>query len=453
MSRFKTCLGLSLPFLLQVVTYAYPSGAPPRKTGAPGDQTCLSCHTGTLFSNSTAINVQFPGGKTYVPGVKQRLTITAQDSFADHFGFELTARLASDLTNGQAGDLQPADSSVAFTECDVTGGAPPCSSTAPVEFVTHSTPSTTGTWQVDWTPPSTNVGSVTMYLAVNASADPSEFNKHIHIQNFTLTPQAATPACPTTSTIPVVCGVVNGASFQSAIAPGSWFTITGLDLSSTSPGRGWTTADFTNSGTELPLSLDGTSVTVNGKAAYVEFISPTQVNVITPADASAAGQMVPVVVSVNGTASAQFQVQLNALSPAFFTEFPGTSDNAKYVIAQHGSDFSRVGKPGLFPTAPTLTTPAKAGETVILYGTGFGATTPGAPDGELVSQVSALSKPPVVTIGGTTATVSFAGLVPPFAALYQFNVVIPEGLPSGDAALTADCGNGVTTVTESITLQ
>jgi uncharacterized protein (TIGR03437 family) len=49
---------------------------------------------------------------------------------------------------------------------------------------------------------------------------------------------------------------------------------------------------------------------------------------------------------------------------------------------------------------------------------------------------------PVVTIGGVQATVLFAGLVSP--GLFQFNVVVPPGTPSGDIPLSATFGGATT---------
>jgi uncharacterized protein (TIGR03437 family) len=109
------------------------------------------------------------------------------------------------------------------------------------------------------------------------------------------------------------------------------------------------------------------------------------------------------------------------------------------VAALH-ADYSLVGAPGLLPGVPTQ--PAKPGETILLYGTGFGPTTPPLP--------APLANPVQIKIGGIAATVAFAGLVGP--GLYQFNVMVPS-LPSGDAAVLATIG-GVTTQTGvSVTVQ
>src|SRR3989442_4223779 len=90
---------------------------------------------------------------------------------------------------------------------------------------------------------------------------------------------------PRADSVPVsVTGVVNGASFQPGIAAGSWVTIQGANLANTNPGRTWRSDEIVNG--NLPTALDGVSVTINNKPAYVYYISPTQINVQAPSDDS-----------------------------------------------------------------------------------------------------------------------------------------------------------------------
>ena len=97
--------------VLAGVLMADQNGADPRLTGAPGDQNCTRCHSGTAVNGGGgSVAIQLPGGATYTPGVKQQLVILINDGVGKRFGFELTARLASDLTNGQAGSLAAVDS-------------------------------------------------------------------------------------------------------------------------------------------------------------------------------------------------------------------------------------------------------------------------------------------------------------------------------------------------------
>ena len=258
--------------------------------------------------------------------------------------------------------------------------------------------------------------------------------------------QAATP--------PVITSVLNGATGQSTMAASTYVAIYGTNLSTTSPGRTWAATDFTtnaNRTLNMPTALAGTSVTVNGTPAYVEYISPTQLNIITP-PIGATGGNIPVVLTLNQESSASFLMTLESLAPSFFAWDPGTVDNGKYLIAQH-ANYTNVGKPGLFPSAPAnFTTAAVPGETILLYGTGFGPTTPPIAAGIETDRVYNLSPTPTATVGGIPAHVSFAGLIPPESQVYQFDVVIPANAPSGDLPLIVNV-NGTPSFSGLITVQ
>jgi uncharacterized protein (TIGR03437 family) len=225
---------------------------------------------------------------------------------------------------------------------------------------------------------------------------------------------------------PVIALVANAEGENPIIAPNTWVEVKGLGLAKNGDSRIWQGSDFVNG--QMPTSLDGVSVTVNGKSAYVYYISPTQVNILTPPDALQGAVVVHV--NNNGAISPGFSVQAQALSPSFFV-FNG----GPYVVAQHAGG-ALLGPASLFPGS---TTPAKPGETVVLYANGFGPTSPPVVNGSSV-QSGTLSTLPSVTIGGLPATVTFAGLVSP--GLFQFNVAIPVNAPSGDNALIATY-NGV----------
>jgi uncharacterized protein (TIGR03437 family) len=327
-----------------------------------------------------------------------------------------------------AGSLSAVDGNTRVI-CD-NGRSAPCSSAAAVQFVTHTLSGTRNgtrggvTFEFNWTPPSNDVGDIKLYAAGNAAnGNNSDTGDHIYTTNITVSPAAA-QVRPTISTDR---GVVNAASFEPGISANSWVTITGTNLSATT--RLWGAAELVDG--KLPTSLDGVSVTINGKQAYVQYVSPTQINVLSPAD-DAVGP-VEVKVTSNGQTSDPVTATLEAYSPAFFT-FDG-----KYLAATH-ADNSLLGKVGLFPSAPAPTTPSKTGETVVLYGTGLGPTNPALPAGQLATAIGNISSPLSVTIGGLPANVIFAGLVPPFAQLYQLNVQVPAGLPPGDQRVVIEIG-------------
>jgi uncharacterized protein (TIGR03437 family) len=233
---------------------------------------------------------------------------------------------------------------------------------------------------------------------------------------------------PLTTPTPTVALVANAESGLATIAPNTWVVVWGSNLSPAGDARAWQSPDFVNN--QLPASLDGVSVTVNGVPAYIYYISPTQVNILTPPDAISGS--VPVQVSDNGVISARFMVQAQAESPSFFV-FGG----GPYIAATH-ADGSYLGPSSLYPG---LTTPAQPGETIVLYANGFGSTSAAVVSGS-ETQSGTLSPTPLITIGGVAATVTFAGLV--FPGEFQFNVVVPPSLANGDQPTTA-MYNGLTT--------
>lgn len=227
---------------------------------------------------------------------------------------------------------------------------------------------------------------------------------------------------------PAISLVANAEGEIPIIAPNAWVEIKGSGLSLTGDARIWQSSDFVNN--QLPGQLDAVSVKVNGKAAYVYYISPTQVNILTPPDAMTGP--VEVQVTNDGTASATFTAQAQAEAPSFFV-FNG----GPYVAATHANG-SYLGPASLYPGS---TTPAKPGEIVLIYANGFGPTSAPVVSGSEV-QSGTLSPLPVVKIGGIAATVQFAGLTAP--GEFQFNVVVPLSIADGDQPIVATY-NGLTT--------
>jgi uncharacterized protein (TIGR03437 family) len=227
---------------------------------------------------------------------------------------------------------------------------------------------------------------------------------------------------------PAISLVVNAEGGGPAIAPNTWVQINGAGLAPAGDSRTWQNSDFVNA--KLPTQLDGVSVTVNGKSAYVYYISPTQVNVLTPPDPMSGP--VQIVATNNGTAGPAFTAEAQSASPSFFV-FNG----GPYVAATHLNG-TYLGPQSLYAG---LTTPAKPGETIILYANGFGSTSTPVVSGS-TSQSGGLSPLPAIKIGGIAATVQFAGLVA--VGQFQFNVVVPSTLANGDQSITATYG-GLTT--------
>jgi uncharacterized protein (TIGR03437 family) len=214
-----------------------------------------------------------------------------------------------------------------------------------------------------------------------------------------------------------ITSVVNAGSFQPGMAPAAWLSIFGTNLSPTT--YSWQASDFVNG--QLPTSLQGVSVTVDGKPAYVEYISPTQINILAPDDTKVGSVAVEVI--ANEQKSNVLNVQEQQFAPSWFTTGSVTGGGT-IVAAVHTNG-----------TVVSTSQPAAPGELLMLYGTGFGPTTPASPTGQLVNTPATLANSVEITIGGVSAPPIFAGLVE--SGLYQFNVTIPASLPNGNAAVVA----------------
>jgi len=162
----------------------------------------------------------------------------------------------------------------------------------------------------------------------------------------------------------------------------------------------------------------------------VQYISSTQINVLTPPDLPTG--ILPVVVTTPSGASAPFSVTSVNYMPAFFS-WPGNQPVATHV------DFSWAAKPGTFAGATTVA--AKPGEVIILWATGMGPTTPPAPVG---AQVSGLTRSttslPTITIQVKPTVVYGAALAPGFAGLYQVSFQVPADFPYGDYPINGSIG-------------
>ena len=225
-----------------------------------------------------------------------------------------------------------------------------------------------------------------------------------------------TPVKPTISTPNVISASGFGA-FTSA-APGSWIEIYGSGLAIDA--RSWTTTDF--QGNNAPTSLDGTFVTIGGQPAYVSYISPGQVNAQVPYTVATGSQSV--VVTTSAGSSAAFSLTINALAPGLSAPPLFQVNGKQYVLATFTDGVTYVLPPNTIPGIASRQ--AKPGDTIVLYGVGFGPVTPAIPAGQIVQQSNSLTSPVRFSFGGTpAASPVYQGLAPGQVGLYQFNVVVP----------------------------
>jgi len=216
-------------------------------------------------------------------------------------------------------------------------------------------------------------------------------------------------------------GVVPIFSTATTVEQGSWISIYGTNFASAN--SVWDGVTF-----PIPTSLGNVSVNIDSQPAFMYVVSPTQINVQVPND-STTGSVPVTVTTLSGTATSS--VTLAAYAPSFSVY------NGKYAAAIV-----------VTPTGYNLigpSQPVKAGQTLVLYGVGFGATSPALQAGLQVTTAAMSTVLPTITIGGVKAQVVYGGVVE--TGLFQFNVIVPSGAGTGDQPVIATFPGGVSTPT------
>jgi uncharacterized protein (TIGR03437 family) len=227
---------------------------------------------------------------------------------------------------------------------------------------------------------------------------------------------------------PTIQTVISASDYGgfTSIAPATWIEIYGQNLASTT--REWGGTDF--QGSNAPINLSDTTVTVGGQSAFVFYISPSQVNVQVPSNVATGSQ--PVIVTTDAGASAPFNINVNATEPGLLAPAAFKINGQQYVVAQFVDGFFDL-PPGTPNVASRLAVP---GDIVTLYGIGFGPLSDGTPAGVIDANQNHLSGSLNVTVGGVTAQLQYQGLTPQLVGLYAFNVVIPNIPANNSTPLT-----------------
>jgi uncharacterized protein (TIGR03437 family) len=396
----------AIPFLI----YAYEYGPDAGVAGVPGENgTCnqVGCHTGTpINSGGGSVTVTFPGDLTYTPGTTQHLVVTITDPAQRRWGFELTARLASDPTK-MAGTFSPTDT---FTQlmcasADLVrqvNAASVCPANLPLIYIEHTLAGydhiqpSPAKYEFDWIPPASDVGPVVIYVAGNAAnGDLTQNGDHIYTTNYTLTVGSATP--PATPSINSG-GVLNAASQalsglpDSGLAQGSIFVINGSQLGP--------------DGATVQVSVNGTAVTAPIVAA-----SANQITAIMPSSTPVGSGTVTV--TVNGQASSAALVQIVAASFGIYT-LNGAGIGPAQLVDANGNPI-------------TLTQPAQPSGVVTLTGTGLGPTS----GDDLSPTMQDMSSTVTLYVGPEQASLQYAGRSGSAQGQDQITFTIPADAITG----------------------
>jgi len=230
--------------------WANSSGAPAQVSGAPGEGNCSACHGGTPNSGPGSLQVRFDGVMNWTPGQPVKVKVTLSDPNATRWGFELTARAASN-PNLTAGSFRIIDNTNQLRTAEGK------------QYVTHTLTGTragttgSSTWEVEWTPPSdVGFGDVVFYAAGNAANGNGQADLGDRIYTTAWTASPGTPVSGLTKVLPQL-------AFGSSSDLGNWATAVYLHNTTAAPVQA-TVRFFATDGSALTVpGINGSSAAVN----------------------------------------------------------------------------------------------------------------------------------------------------------------------------------------------
>jgi uncharacterized protein (TIGR03437 family) len=225
------------------------------------------------------------------------------------------------------------------------------------------------------------------------------------------------------------------------IQAGEWITIYGANLA----------GGIANWNGDFPITLGGTSVTINNQPAYLMYVSRGQINLQAPDD-SATGT-VPVTVTT-AAGSVTTTVTLGQFAPAFNLIGPPAAA-PQFVTGiilrprgqgAYGNGAYDILGPGL-KSLGYSTMPASPGDSIELFGVGFGPTDPTVPAGHAFTGAAPVTNPVTLYINNIVVPTTFVGISG--AGVIQINLTVPRGLGQGAVPISATVG-GVSTASGAL---
>ncbi len=430
-------------------------------TGAPTDhngQSCVTCHTGNTVNDPSGSLKVMVGN--YSATNTQLIRIIIQNPNASRWGFQMTIRGQSSETVSAGTFSLAANPGPVQIVCDngtQYGATSGCST--PLRYFAEHQNAPRGAagasyeFDVNWTPPEQEIGRIEVYVAaVAANGDDLPTGDYVYTSATVL---QNIGVCNDT-VVPTLNNVVNGATFQAPFSSLSMVSLLGTNFYLQGYTRTAGLGDYVNNA--FPTELGCISVQVQGPGLPspvllpIAYVSPTQINAQMPDFVGTGPVTVTVIANPGGTNELQSVVStlpaLQAFAPSFFVFANSTS-----IAAEEAASGAIVANPSVVPGA----SPASPGDIVSLFGTGFGDVKPSMAAGLLATGIANVTTAITVTIGGTTVAASdvlYAGLSPgSITGLYQFNVRIPSGTPSGDVPVIIAIGGEQTQAGVTIPIQ
>ena len=269
--------------------------------------------------------------------------------------------------------------------------------------------------------------SATAVKPVNSQRPP--FMNAVRLAMAAQRPARATASAQSHTQAPSISagGVVPIFSSVNIIQPGELVSIYGTNLAS----------ETVSWNGNFPTSLGGTTVEIDGKAAYLIYASPDMINLQAPDDTSR-GTVSVVVTTAAGSATSS--VTLSDVAPSFslldHQHVSGIILRSNGSGAYGGGMYDILGPPGI--SLGYRTVGAQPGDRIELYAVGLGPTTPAVPAGQAFSGAAPIKDRIGLYINGVFVKPSFVGLSS--AGLYQINLTVPTGLGEGDVPIKAIIG-------------
>jgi uncharacterized protein (TIGR03437 family) len=209
---------------------------------------------------------------------------------------------------------------------------------------------------------------------------------------------------------PRIDRIVNAADLTPSLAPGGLVSLFGAQLGP---------VNVATKEIPLPTALGDSCLTVNGMPAPMLFVSPSQINAQLPFETTG---NVTLILRTPGGVSDNFNLTLLPGAPSVFRSGVAGPDTNVATIVRDANN-----------TIVTASNPVHRGDTLVIYATGLGQTTPAVTAGLPAPSdtLAGVLVPPKVDLGGTPLTVLFAGLTPGEVGVYQINVTVPRNAPMG----------------------
>jgi uncharacterized protein (TIGR03437 family) len=213
------------------------------------------------------------------------------------------------------------------------------------------------------------------------------------------------------TTPPAISAVANAANGNTSVAPGGLISVYGAQMSAT---------NIATSQIPLPTALGESCLVVNGTPIPLLFVSAAQVNAQLPFNV---GGNVTMSIHTPGGISNNYNFVVQPAAPAIF--LTGTAGPETGLATVYRAANGQIVTP---------TNPVQANDTLVIYLTGMGPTSPGVAAGTMTptSLLTSVTQAPLLTVGGASLNVLYAGLVPGYVSgLYQINATVPPSVTEG----------------------